>query len=67
MNSVNTLPDGGATRSQSLSLRSISFMPTAGSPDDRVESQVGFSTAELKSLRDALNRALDPDADRLVP
>lgn len=48
------------------SLRLISFVPTARRPEDQVKFQGVFSTAELKSLRDALNQALAPEADRLI-
>jgi hypothetical protein len=48
------------------SLRLISFVPTARRPDDHVKFQGMFSTAELKSLRDALNKALAPEEEKLV-
>jgi hypothetical protein len=48
------------------SLRFISFVPTARRPEEQVRFQGLFSTAELKSLRDALNQALAPEADRLI-
>jgi hypothetical protein len=48
------------------SLRLISFVPTARHPAEHVKFQGVFSTAELKSLRDALDQALAPEADRLI-
>ena len=48
------------------SLRLISYVPTARRPEDQVKFQGVFSTAELKSLRDALDQALAPEADRLI-
>lgn len=48
------------------SLRLISFVPTARHPEDHVKFQGVFSTAELESLRDALNQALAQEADRLI-
>lgn len=51
---------------QGHSFRLISFVPTARHPGDQVKFQGMFSTAELKSLRDALNQALAPEADRLI-
>ena len=55
-----------ATSAHGHSLRLISFVPTARRPEDRVKFQGVFSTAELKSLRDALNQALAPEADRII-
>ena len=55
-----------ATSTHGHSLRLISFVPTARRPEDQVKFQGVFSTAELKSLRDALNQALTPEADRLI-
>ena len=55
-----------ATSAHGHSLRLISFVPTARRPEDQVKFQGVFSTAELKSLRDALNQALTPEADRLI-
>lgn len=55
-----------ATSAHGHSLRLISFVPTARRPEDQVKFQGVFSTAELKSLRDALNQALAPEADRLI-
>lgn len=49
------------------SLRLISFVPTARRPEDHVKFQGVFSTAELKSLRDALNQVLEADFSRLTP
>ena len=46
-----------ATSAHGHSLRLISFVPTARRPEDQVKFQGVFSTAELKSLRDALNQA----------
>ena len=54
------------TSAHGHSLRLISFVPTARRPEDQVKFQGVFSTAELKSLRDALNQALTPEADRLI-
>jgi hypothetical protein len=54
------------TSAHGHSLRLISFVPTARRPEDQVKFQGVFSTAELKSLRDALNQALAPEADRLI-
>ena len=48
------------------SLRFISFVPTARRPEEQVRFQGLFSTAELKSLSDALNQALALEADRLI-
>ena len=48
------------------SLRFISFGPTARRPEEQVRFQGLFSTAELKSLSDALNQALALEADRLI-
>jgi hypothetical protein len=48
------------------SLRLISFVPTARRPDDHVKFQGVFSTAELKSLRDALSKALAQGDDKLM-
>ena len=45
------------TSAHGHSLRLISFVPTARRPEDQVKLQGVFSTAELKSLRDALNQA----------
>ncbi len=55
-----------ATSAHGYSPRLISFVPTARRPEDQVKFQGVFSTAELKSLRDALNQALTPEADRLI-
>ena len=55
-----------ATSAHGHSLRLISFVPTARRPEDQVKFQGVFSTAELKSLRDALDQALTPEADRLI-
>ena len=55
-----------ATSAHGHSLRLISFVPTARRPEDQVKFQGVFSTAELKSLRDALDQALAPEADRLI-
>lgn len=55
-----------ATSAHGHSLRLISFAPTARRPEDQVKFQGVFSTAELKSLRDALNQALAAEADRLI-
>ena len=55
-----------ATSAHGHSLRLISFVPTARRPEDQVKFQGVFSTEELKSLRDALNQALTPEADRLI-
>ena len=55
-----------ATSAHGHSLRLISYVPTARRPEDQVKFQGVFSTAELKSLRDALNQALAPEADRLI-
>ena len=54
------------TTAHGYSLRLISFVPTARRPEDQVKFQGVFTTAELKSLRDALNQALPPEADRLI-
>ena len=54
------------TSAHGHSLRLTSFVPTAQRPEDQVKFQGVFSTAELKSLRDALNQALTPEADRLI-
>ena len=54
------------TTAHGHSLRLISFMPTARRPEDQVKFQGVFSTAELKSLRDALSHALAPEVDRLI-
>lgn len=48
------------------SLKLISFVPTARRPGDQVKFQGLFSTAELKSLGEALNQALAREADRLI-
>jgi hypothetical protein len=40
------------------SLKLLSFVPTARHPEDQVKFKGLFSTAELESLRDALNLAL---------
>jgi len=47
-----------STTAHGHSLKLISFVPTARHPEDQVKFQGVFSTAELKSLRDALNQAL---------
>ena len=39
-------------------LRLFSFVPTARRPEDHVQFQGVFSTAELTALRDSINRAL---------
>ena len=54
------------TTTHGHSLRLISFVPTARRPEDQVKFQGMFSTAVLKSLRDALNEALPPEGDRLI-
>ena len=46
------------TTAHGHSFRLISFVPTARRPEDQVKFQGVFSTAELESLRDALNQAL---------
>jgi hypothetical protein len=56
-----------ATTAHGHNLRLISFVPTARRPEDQIKFQGVFSTLELKSLRDALNQALAPEADRLIP
>jgi hypothetical protein len=56
-----------ATSAHGHSLRLISFVPTARRPEDHVKFQSVFSTAELKSLRDALNQVLEADLSRLTP
>jgi len=56
-----------ATSAHGHSLRLISFVPTARRPEDQVKFQGVFSTTELKSLRDALNRVLEADFSRLTP
>jgi hypothetical protein len=48
------------------SLKLISFVPTARRPEDQVKFQGLFSTAELKSLGEALNQALAREADRVI-
>ena len=55
-----------ATSAHGHSLRLISYVPTARRPEDQVKFQGVFSTAELESLRDALNQALAPEAERLI-
>ena len=55
------------TSAHGHSLRLISFVPTARRPEDQVKFQGVFSTAELKSLRDALNQVLEADFSRLTP
>ena len=55
------------TSAHNHSLRLISFVPTARRPEDQVKFQGVFSTAELKSLRDALNQVLEADFSRLTP
>ena len=47
-------------------LKLISFVPIARHPEDQVKFQGTFSTAELKSFRHALDRALASDADSLA-
>ena len=49
------------------SLKLISFVPTARRPEDQVKFQGFFSTAELKVLRDSLNKILKAEFDRLTP
>ena len=39
-------------------LRLLSFVPTARRPEDHVQFQGVFSTAELTALRDSINQAL---------
>ena len=39
-------------------LKFISFVPTARRPEDHLQYQALFNTAELESLRDAINQAL---------
>lgn len=56
-----------ATSTHGHSLRLISFVPTARRPEDQVKFQGVFSTAELKSLRDALNQVLEADFSKLTP
>lgn len=56
-----------ATSAHGHSLRLISFVPTARRPEDHFKFQGVFSTAELKSLRDALNQVLEADFSRLTP
>ena len=48
------------------SLRLVSFVPTARRPEDQVKFQGVFTTAELNSLRNALNQALATEDDRLI-
>ena len=55
------------TSAHGHSLRLISYVPTARRPEDQVKFQGVFSTAELKSLRDALNQVLEADFSRLTP
>lgn len=45
------------TTSHGHSLKLISFVPTARHPENQVKFHGVFSTAELKTLRDALNQA----------
>ena len=40
-------------------LRLISFVPTARHPEDHIQCQGVFSTAELAALRDSINQALN--------
>lgn len=54
------------TSAHGHSIRLISFVPTARRPEDQVRFQGVFTTAELQSLRDALNQALTSEADRLT-
>jgi len=54
------------TSAHGHSLKLISFVPTARRPEDQIKFQGVFSTAELKSLRDALNQAMAPGSDGLV-
>jgi hypothetical protein len=54
------------TSAQGHSLKLISFVPTARRPEDQVKFQGLFSTAELKSLGEALNQALAREADRVI-
>lgn len=54
------------TSAHGHSLRLISYVPTARRPENQVKFHGMFSTAELKSLRDALNQALAPEVDRLI-
>ncbi len=48
------------------SLRLLSYVPTARRHEEQVKFQGVFSTTELKSLRDALNQVLAPEADRII-
>ena len=49
------------------SLRLISFVPTARRPEEHVKFQGLFSSAELESLRDTINQALEAQSDRVTP
>ena len=40
------------------SLKFISFVPTARRPEEQLQYQALFNTAELTALRDAINQAL---------
>ena len=56
-----------ATSTHGHSLRLINFVPTARRPEDQIKFYGMFSTAELKSLRDALNQAMETDSSKLTP
>ena len=49
------------------SLRLISFVPTARRPEEHVKFQGLFSSAELESLRDTINQALEAQSERVTP
>jgi hypothetical protein len=49
------------------SLRLISFVPTARRPEEHVKFQGLFSSAELQSLRDTINQALEAQSERVTP
>jgi len=56
-----------ASTAHGHSLRFISFVPTARRPEDQVKFQGLFSTAELQSLRDTINQALEAQSEGVAP
>ena len=55
------------TTSHGHSLKLVSHVPTARRLEEQVKFHGVFSTAEIKSLRNALNRVLEGDSGGLTP
>ena len=54
------------TTAHGHSLKWISHVPIARRPEDQVKFQGVFSTAEIQSLRDALNQVLEGDSGKAL-